>query len=63
MPLQAHILLARWMNDSGRYDANQLLTAFRTASNQGTMLESAYYHLGRFHDQWFRQLSSPDDER
>ncbi|KAH7887463.1 hypothetical protein F5I97DRAFT_2009110, partial [Phlebopus sp. FC_14] len=59
----AHILLARWMNESGRYDPSRLLKAFSTAANQGTMLESAYYHLGRFHDQCFKQLPSNDDER
>ncbi|KAI6024462.1 hypothetical protein EDC04DRAFT_2869391 [Pisolithus marmoratus] len=60
---KAHILLARWMNESGRYDTSHLLKAFSTAANQGSMLESAYYHLGHFHDQWFKQLPSSDDER
>ncbi|KAG6335950.1 hypothetical protein ID866_3139 [Astraeus odoratus] len=63
MRAKAHILLARWMNESGRYDTSQLLKAFTTASNQGSMLESAYYHLGHFHDQWFKQLPSSDEER
>ncbi|KAI6100243.1 hypothetical protein F5141DRAFT_1009738 [Pisolithus sp. B1] len=60
---KAHILLARWMNESGRYDTSHLLKAFSTAANQGAKLESAYYHLGHFHDQWFKQLPSSDDER
>lgn len=60
---KAHILLARWMNESGRYDSGHLLKAFSTAANQGAMLESAYFHLGHFHDQWFKQLPSSDDER
>lgn len=51
------------MNESDRYEPSQLLKAFQTASNQGTMMESAHYHLGRFHDQSFKQLSAPDDER
>ncbi|KIJ69878.1 hypothetical protein HYDPIDRAFT_79167 [Hydnomerulius pinastri MD-312] len=63
MRAKAHILLARWMNESDRYDSSRLLKAFTTAANQGTMIESAMYHLGRFHDQSFKQLSSPDDER
>ncbi|KAI5993676.1 hypothetical protein EDD15DRAFT_2388093 [Pisolithus albus] len=60
---KAHILLARWMNESGRYDTGHLLKAFSTAANQGAKLESAHYHLGHFHDQWFKQLPSSDDER
>ncbi|KIJ20461.1 hypothetical protein PAXINDRAFT_174826 [Paxillus involutus ATCC 200175] len=63
MRAKAHILLARWMNESDRYEPSRLLKAFTTAASQGTMLESALYHLGRFHDQSFKQLSSPDDER
>lgn len=51
------------MNESDRYEPSQLLKAFQTASNQGTMMESALYHLGRFHDQSFKQISAPDDER
>lgn len=51
------------MNESDRYDPAQLLKAFQVASKQGAMMESALYHLGRFHDQSFKQLSSPDDER
>ncbi|KAL4076264.1 hypothetical protein J3A83DRAFT_4357344 [Scleroderma citrinum] len=63
MRAKTHIILARWMNESGRYDTSQLLKAFSTASNQGSMLESAYYHLGHFHDQCFKQLPSSEDER
>lgn len=51
------------MNESDRYEPSQLLKAFQTASTQGTMMESALYHLGRFHDHCVKQLSFPDDER
>ncbi|KAF8138751.1 hypothetical protein EV363DRAFT_1394182 [Boletus edulis] len=63
MRAKAHILRARWMNESDRYEPSQLLKAFQTASSQGTMMESALYHLGKFHDQSFKQLSTADDER
>ncbi|KAF9226785.1 hypothetical protein BS17DRAFT_800749 [Gyrodon lividus] len=63
MRAKAHILLARWMNESDRYEPSRLLKAFTTAASQGTMMESALYHLGRFHDQSFKQLSLSDDER
>ncbi|KAH0840168.1 Nop14-like family-domain-containing protein [Lanmaoa asiatica] len=59
----AHILRARWMNESDRYEPSQLLKAFQIASGQGAMMESALYHLGRFHDQSFKQLAAPDEER
>lgn len=51
------------MNESDRYEPSQLLKAFQNASGQGAMMESALYHLGRFHDQSFKQLAVPDDER
>ncbi|KAF9238832.1 hypothetical protein BU15DRAFT_88266 [Melanogaster broomeanus] len=63
MRAKAHILLARWMNESDRYETSRLLKAFTTAASQGTMMESALYHLGRFYDQSFKQLPSSDDER
>ncbi|KAG9317708.1 hypothetical protein JVU11DRAFT_1921 [Chiua virens] len=63
MRAKAYILRARWMNESGRYEPSPLLKAFQVASRQGAMMESASYHLGRFHDQSFKQLPIPDEER
>lgn len=51
------------MNESDRYEPTPLLKAFQTATEQGIVMESALYHLGRYCDESFKQLSLPHGER
>jgi serine/threonine-protein kinase ATR len=57
---QAQILLARWMNESDRYEASYVLKQFQNAADSAPGWESAFYHLGHFQDQCYRNLSADD---
>ncbi|KAG2369791.1 hypothetical protein BDR07DRAFT_1447599 [Suillus spraguei] len=60
MKAKAQILLARWMNESDRYEASYVLKQFQNAADSAPGWESAYYHLGHFQDQCYRNLSADD---
>jgi serine/threonine-protein kinase ATR len=57
---QAQILLARWMNESDRYEASYVLKQFQNTTDSAPGWESAFYHLGHFQDQCYRNLSADD---
>ncbi|KAG2060248.1 hypothetical protein BDR06DRAFT_872755 [Suillus hirtellus] len=60
MKAKAQILLARWMNESDRYEASYVLKQFQSAADSAPGWESAFYHLGHFQDQCYRNLSVDD---
>ncbi|KAG1768696.1 hypothetical protein EDD22DRAFT_1041450 [Suillus occidentalis] len=60
MKAKAQILLARWMNESDRYEASYVLKQFQNAADSAPGWESAFYHLGHFQDQCYRNLSTDD---
>ncbi|KAG0703892.1 hypothetical protein DFH29DRAFT_981716 [Suillus ampliporus] len=60
MKAKAQILLARWMNESDRYEASYVLKQFQNAAGSAPEWESAFYHLGHFQDQCYRNLSTED---
>ncbi|KAG2115849.1 uncharacterized protein F5147DRAFT_751291 [Suillus discolor] len=60
MKAKAQILLARWMNESDRYEASYVLKQFQNAADSAPGWESAFYHLGHFQDQCYRNLSADD---
>ncbi|KDQ64194.1 hypothetical protein JAAARDRAFT_117891 [Jaapia argillacea MUCL 33604] len=58
MKAKAHVLLARWMNDSDRFEETYVWKAFQKAAEFCPNWESAQFHLGRFHDSCFKALST-----
>ncbi|KAG1752448.1 uncharacterized protein EDB91DRAFT_1243215 [Suillus paluster] len=60
MKAKAQILLARWMNESDRYEASYVFKQFQNAAQSAPEWESAFYHLGHFQDQCYRNLSAED---
>ncbi|EGO02217.1 hypothetical protein SERLA73DRAFT_104608 [Serpula lacrymans var. lacrymans S7.3] len=63
MKAKSHILLARWMNESDRFEIAHVWKAFQNAADLWPKWESGFYHLGQFHDQCYRNLSTQDQEK
>ncbi|BEJ16287.1 hypothetical protein CspHIS471_0508920 [Cutaneotrichosporon sp. HIS471] len=47
---KATLLEARWSQEGGRNDKNDILRRFRKATELGSTLESPFFHLGRYYD-------------
>ncbi|GMK55487.1 hypothetical protein CspeluHIS016_0205430 [Cutaneotrichosporon spelunceum] len=47
---KATLLEARWSQEGGRSDKNDILLRFRKATELGSTLESPFFHLGRYYD-------------
>ncbi|KLT45487.1 hypothetical protein CC85DRAFT_290333 [Cutaneotrichosporon oleaginosum] len=47
---KATLLEARWSQEGGRFDKNDILRRFRKATELGSTLESPFFHLGRYYD-------------
>ncbi|EMD40504.1 hypothetical protein CERSUDRAFT_44292 [Gelatoporia subvermispora B] len=60
LPHRAHLLRARWMNESDRFEATVVLRAFQCPVEIQQKWENGYYHLGKFQDDCFKALSSKD---
>ncbi|EPQ58953.1 hypothetical protein GLOTRDRAFT_70000 [Gloeophyllum trabeum ATCC 11539] len=58
--VQAQVLLARWMNDSDRYDLSLVSKTFSNATELWPKWESGQFYLGRFHDECFKTLPLKD---
>ena len=72
MNVQALVIRARWMNESERYQPNEILKAFQAGAEILTMYgdgitsvsipltdsrwESGHFHLGHFQDECFKML-------
>ncbi|XP_006456710.1 hypothetical protein AGABI2DRAFT_78376 [Agaricus bisporus var. bisporus H97] len=50
--------LARWMNESQRYDAPVIYQMFQLVTELDKNSESAHFYLGQFHDECFKTLPS-----
>ncbi|TBU47261.1 hypothetical protein BD309DRAFT_856414 [Dichomitus squalens] len=59
---KAHILQARWMADSDRYEDSKVHKEFLVGAEMLPKWESGQFHLGQFHDECFKALS-PTDKR
>ncbi|KAF5387623.1 hypothetical protein D9615_000714 [Tricholomella constricta] len=57
MKAKAQVLRARWMNESDRFDMNPIFKTFQSATELRPNWESCHFHLGRFHDDCFKNLS------
>ncbi|EIW76220.1 hypothetical protein CONPUDRAFT_158248 [Coniophora puteana RWD-64-598 SS2] len=60
MVAKAYVLLARWMNESDRFEATDVLNTFGEATKLSPAWESAHFYLGQFHDQCYKMLPSQD---
>lgn len=58
-----HLLRARWMNESERYDATAILTAFQVANELDKSLESSHFYFGSFYDTCFKELKPSELKR
>ncbi|RPD66901.1 hypothetical protein L226DRAFT_452477 [Lentinus tigrinus ALCF2SS1-7] len=57
---KAHVLHARWMADSERYEDSKVHKEFQTATEVWPKWESGQFHLGQFHDECYKLLSPPE---
>ncbi|KZT29389.1 hypothetical protein NEOLEDRAFT_1056118 [Neolentinus lepideus HHB14362 ss-1] len=57
---KAQTLLARWMNESDRYDLNLVSRTFTKATDLWPKWESGQFYLGRFHDECFKALPTKE---
>ncbi|KAG5654241.1 hypothetical protein H0H81_005928 [Sphagnurus paluster] len=57
MKAKAQVLRARWMNESDRFDMNPIFKNFQNATELRPEWESGHFHLGRFYDECFKNLS------
>ncbi|TFK55398.1 hypothetical protein OE88DRAFT_1622542 [Heliocybe sulcata] len=53
---KARTLLARWMNESDRYDLHVVSRTFTKATELWPKWESGQFYLGRFHDECYKAL-------
>ncbi|KAF7294192.1 hypothetical protein HMN09_01147600 [Mycena chlorophos] len=60
MPAKAQVVRARWMSESERYDSQAIFNTFYRATELHPDWESCHFHLGRFHDDCYRNLSRED---
>ncbi|KAG7097441.1 hypothetical protein E1B28_004786 [Marasmius oreades] len=58
---KAHLLRARWMDESERFDVATVFKAFNTATELQLTWESGHFYVGRFQDQNWKNL--PHNER
>ncbi|KAG5648746.1 hypothetical protein DXG03_000093 [Asterophora parasitica] len=58
--VKAQVLRARWMNESDRFDMNPIFKTFQSATELRPNWESCHFHLGRFHDDCFKNLSASE---
>ncbi|KAI0720383.1 hypothetical protein C8T65DRAFT_736114 [Cerioporus squamosus] len=54
---KAHVIHARWMADSERYEDSKVHKEFQTATEVWPKWESGQFHLGQFHDECYKLLS------
>ncbi|WVQ74974.1 hypothetical protein IAR50_004582 [Cryptococcus sp. DSM 104548] len=47
---KAVLLMARWANETDRFELNEIITRYKEAINFCDNLESPYYHFGHFYD-------------
>ncbi|KAJ6560264.1 hypothetical protein B0H19DRAFT_1146990 [Mycena capillaripes] len=60
MKAKALVLRARWMNESERFESGPIFNNFLSATELVTDWESGHFHLGQFHDECYKNLSSAD---
>ncbi|KAJ7228144.1 hypothetical protein GGX14DRAFT_547392 [Mycena pura] len=60
MKAKAQVLRARWMNESERFESQLIFNTFFSATELQPDWESCHFHLGQFHDECFKNLSSSD---
>ncbi|KAF7302261.1 hypothetical protein MIND_00793200 [Mycena indigotica] len=60
MKAKVQVLRARWMNESERYDSQAIFSTFFGSTELQPDWESCHFHLGRFHDDCFKNLSKED---
>ncbi|KAH9948812.1 hypothetical protein B0H21DRAFT_777700 [Amylocystis lapponica] len=60
MKAKLHVLRARWMNDSDRFDLVPVLNTFTEAAAVAQGWESGHFHLGQFQDECYKALSHED---
>ncbi|KAF9266203.1 hypothetical protein L218DRAFT_101271 [Marasmius fiardii PR-910] len=53
---KVHLLRARWMDESERFDVGTVFTAFSDATELQPMWESGHFYLGRYQDQNWKNL-------
>ncbi|OCF42201.1 serine/threonine-protein kinase ATR [Kwoniella heveanensis CBS 569] len=47
---KAVLLVARWSNETDRFERNQIIERYQEAINRSPNVESPYYHLGHYYD-------------
>ncbi|KAG6866120.1 hypothetical protein C0991_008428 [Blastosporella zonata] len=60
---QAQVLRARWMNESDRFEMSAIFKTFTDATQIRPEWESAHFHLGQFHDECFKNLSTSEQAK
>ncbi|TRM67831.1 hypothetical protein BD626DRAFT_449908 [Schizophyllum amplum] len=53
---KAHLLRARWINESDRYDVGTIQKVFSKATDMNPHWESVQFRLGQFHDSCFKSV-------
>ncbi|KAL0950115.1 hypothetical protein HGRIS_010112 [Hohenbuehelia grisea] len=53
---KSHVLRARWMNESDRFDTALILKIFSDGADHSPRWEGGNYHLGQFHDNSYKEL-------
>ncbi|OSX59349.1 hypothetical protein POSPLADRAFT_1048687 [Postia placenta MAD-698-R-SB12] len=57
---KAHVLRARWMADSDRFEAGNIAKILQRGADMAARWESGQFHFGRYHDECFATLSPRD---
>ncbi|KAF9006738.1 hypothetical protein BDQ17DRAFT_1389499 [Cyathus striatus] len=57
---KAHVLRARWMGESDRYEAMSIVNAFTTATQLQPNWENVHFYSGRFQDAAYKSLPEAD---
>ncbi|KAL1690090.1 hypothetical protein GGG16DRAFT_56461 [Schizophyllum commune] len=53
---KAHLLRARWMNESDRYDPSTILKSYTQATDFSPQWENGQFRLGQFHDNAYKDV-------
>ncbi|KAI5893599.1 uncharacterized protein SCHCODRAFT_02730130 [Schizophyllum commune H4-8] len=53
---KAHLLRARWMNESDRYDPSTILKGYTKATDFSPQWENGQFRLGQFHDNAYKDV-------
>ncbi|TFK43883.1 hypothetical protein BDQ12DRAFT_199518 [Crucibulum laeve] len=61
MRAKGHLLRARWMKESDRFDGKIVFNAFQQAADLIANWESAQFHLGQYEDGCYRALVAKDE--